>query len=313
MTSITSGLDAFDLHAGLSSLVLPDDTLDLGQGVIVRKTFARFLTPFVLANTETEEFIYPPRDELRTDGLPPLPPPAYWHLGRNLPIDVVVEIFVPKSLELDFGKRAVIADLIVFSLNLFCNSETTLRVLSNRPFNALVSTYLEGAVVVPVQFSERHFPLQKKDTPDVDPRERLKLVAQYWPTVRRLYYSSTEFRLAVDALLMAPFVQNSALTLISLWGALEAIFSPSTSELKFRVSSLIAAYTTAPGPKRVQEQRRIAALYDKRSAAAHGKPKHDRTHLFETIVLLRLVLILIIDKGSLPTKDELEEQLFAPS
>lgn len=106
------------------------------------------------------------------------------------------------------------------------------------------------------------------------------------------------------------FVEDTALILVSLWGALEAIFSPSTSELRFRVSALIAAYLNPPGPKRLFDQREIANLYDKRSAAAHGKRKHQGDDVLRTFELLRRVLIAIIRDGKIPTKAELEERLF---
>jgi|SRR5712691_1739992 len=78
---------------------------------------------------------------------------------------------------------------------------------------------------------------------------------------------SAEFALAVDALSSGQFVRSSALILDSLWGALEALFSPSTTELKFRVSSLIAAFLEPFGNSRGLQQKQIAKLYDKRSAA----------------------------------------------
>ena len=64
--------------------------------------------------------------------------------------------------------------------------------------------------------------------------------------------------------------------MVSPWGALEALFSPSTSELKFRVSSLIAAYFEVPGVERVKCQREVAKLYDKRSTAAHESQSTNR-------------------------------------
>jgi hypothetical protein len=58
-------------------------------------------------------------------------------------------------------------------------------------------------------------------------------------------------------------------------------------------------------------QKDIAKLYDKRSAAAHGKPKHDAEDLLATFNLLRRVLFeIIIDRGVVPSKEALEAALF---
>ena len=59
-----------------------------------------------------------------------------------------------------------------------------------------------------------------------------------------------EFGLLVAAANTIQFIQNDALLILSLSGALEALFSPSTTELKFRVSSLIAAYLEGSGSPR---------------------------------------------------------------
>jgi hypothetical protein len=135
-------------------------------------------------------------------------------------------------------------------------------------------------------------------------------VGERWEVTHRLSLSNAEFSLAADAMDSGQFVQSTALTLVSLWGALEALFSPSTSELKFRVSALIAAYLEPPGKARLDLQREVAKLYDKRSAAAHGKPKHTAADLLATFQLLRRVLLSMIDAGTVPTKSDLEERLF---
>jgi hypothetical protein len=105
----------------------------------------------------------------------------------------------------------------------------------------------------------------------------------------------------------SPAEQNK---LISLWGALEAFFSPSTTELKFRISALIASFLEPPGKQRATLQKDVAKLYDMRSAAAHGKPRHEQADVLNTFNLLRRVLFAFIDDKSVPTKDELEARLF---
>lgn len=106
------------------------------------------------------------------------------------------------------------------------------------------------------------------------------------------------------------YIENTALALVSLWGALEAIFSPSTSELKFRVTALIASYIEPPGQGRIDLQKKYAIIYDKRSSAAHGKPKHVIEDLASTFDLLRVVILLMIQRKKVPSKEDLERCLF---
>jgi hypothetical protein len=121
--------------------------------------------------------------------------------------------------------------------------------------------------------------------------------------------SHADFKLAMEAFELSTFIPHHALTLVSLWGALEALFSPSTSELRFRVSVLIASYVHPPGRHRAELQEEIFDLYDKRSAAAHGKPKHNTDHLMQTFNILQRVLIKMIDEKAVPSKAALSNML----
>ena len=76
--------------------------------------------------------------------------------------------------------------------------------------------------------------------------------------------------------------------------------------MRFRVSALIASFLEKPGSSRRELQKKIAKLYDKRSAAAHGQPKHDQQHLLETFNLLRNVLFKIIESGYVPNQEQLD-------
>ena len=105
-------------------------------------------------------------------------------------------------------------------------------------------------------------------------------------------------------------MRDPSLALVSLWGALENIFSPTKSELRFRLSALIASYLEAPGPKRLELQRHVARMYDARSTPGNGVVEDDAVVLRDTFELLRRVIISIIDRRHVPSKEELEANLF---
>jgi hypothetical protein len=201
-----------------------------------------------------------------------------------------------------------LAGTIVFLIRLGINPAATLAAFSNRPFGNLRGTSDREIVVVPVEIWPHEFPLKTKNT--ILTAKRLEWVRKRWQLTHQLKRNSSEFALAVAAINTGQFINNSALTLVSLWGALEALFSPSTTELKFRISALIASFLERPGRPRSELQKEIGKLYDKRSAAAHGKPRHDEGDVLDTFNLLRRVLHAIIDNQSVPTKDELEARLF---
>ena len=283
-----------NVHAGLSGLELDENEFDLGRGVRLVKTYAHLMAPFVIA-------------------FKPAPPgqhhPGPWKAASGgFGFDVNAELLVPANAEEQFGSKIGVARTVLFLLRLGVNPAITLPVFSNYPFSSLAQVADKEARLQPFEVQPRHFPLGVvggRATP-----EAIAWVANRWQVTHKLINKNAEFALAVEAIDRGQFVQNSALTLVSLWSALESLFSPATSELRFRVSSLIAAFLEQPGAQRHSLQKEVAKLYDKRSAAAHGKPKHEAEDLLATFSLLRRILMQIIDLGSVPSKESLDARLF---
>ena len=283
-----------NLHAGLSGLDLQEPSFDLGCGLTLSKTYAHLMAPFMMA------FKPAPKGSHH---------PAPWKAAQGgSSFDISAELCVPEAIEDGFGSKVEVARTVLFLLRLGVNPATTLPVFSNHAFAALPEVKDNETRLFPYEVQPRHFPLGVVGgtaTP-----EAVGWVSERWQVTHKLILESAEFSLAVEAIDSGQFVRQSALALVSLWGALEALFSPSTAELKFRVSALIAAFLEPPGTARHALQKDIAKLYDKRSAAAHGKPKHDADDLLATFNLLRRVLFEIIDRGEVPSKEALEAALF---
>lgn len=286
-----------DLHAGLSGIELEEGSFELGEGIRLRRTYAHQFAPFMLAFAKPN---------------PGQPHPGPWKAARGgFAFDITAELYIPAALEKKYGSNTGLARLLVFLLRLGVNPATTLPVFANASFNALAKMADAEVLLHPFEVEQRHFPLgvvggQVTAAAVIWVKER-------WPIAHKLTNSHAEFELAVDALDRGQFVQQHALALVSLWAALEALFSPSTSELSFRVSALISAYLEEPGAARLSRQKLIAKLYSKRSAAAHGKPTHDQQNLLDSFNLLREVLTKILDNGRVPSKEELEASLFGAS
>jgi Apea-like HEPN len=99
-------------------------------------------------------------------------------------------------------------------------------------------------------------------------------------------------------------------SLLALWGALETLFSPARSELRFRVASLLSSYLEPSGDKRRDLYKRILGLYDQRSAAAHTAQEPEIGSLVETYVLARNALVRMVDDCRIPSQSDLEGLLF---
>ncbi len=282
-------------YAGLSNIDLGEQRVEFPRGIVLQATFAHLMSPMVMAFAKPEK-----------EGQPH---PGPWKSARGgFGQDISAQLFVPNEAGSSFGERLQMAATILFLIRLWSSPAVTMPALANMAFSDVKHAPDAEAHILPLEHQPRHFELYPAD--DTKVAASLTWVVDHFEKAWTLRKESSEFRLAADALDAGQFVQNTALTFISLWGALEAIFSPSTTELRFRVSSLIASYLYPPGAQRLNEQKKIAALYDKRSAAAHGKPKHAGDDLLATFELLRKVLIRIIRDGKVPSREELDDCLF---
>lgn len=290
MTRIFGG----HLHCGLSNVHLTVDSVELGQGVVLSKTYAHLMSPYLLA------FKQPSRGKSH---------PGPWKAasgGKGFDIDA--ELFVPENVGKAHEGTAGVARVILFLMRLWVNPAITLPVFASHSFREIEQLASEAAGVFPFETGTRYFPLGVANRSA--PPEAFEWIARYWETTSHLMKESETFSLAVDALDSGQFIENHGLALISLWAALESLFSPSHTELKFRVSALIATFLEEPGTVRALLQKEVAKLYDKRSAAAHGKPSDESGELLASFSLLRRVLIKVIEQEKVPKIADLEAALF---
>ncbi|MDP3829160.1 MAG: HEPN domain-containing protein, partial [Polaromonas sp.] len=186
--------------------------------------------------------------------------------------------------------------------------EITFPVVAKYPFAELPTRPTSREqVAFAIEVHPRGFGLRLADKTNVI--NSLGWVVTNWESALDLMETSAEFKLAMEVFEVGQFNRSTAMTLVSLWGGLEAIFSANTSELRFRVSSMIASYLYAAGQQRLETQQQIAKLYDLRSAAAHGRPKHDGNQVLQTFELFRKVLIRIIVNKRVPTRADLDNML----
>lgn len=119
------------------------------------------------------------------------------------------------------------------------------------------------------------------------------------------------FRLAVDAVTTHHHHANLRMSAAALWSGFEALFGIS-SELRFRLAMLAAAYLEDRGPERLSIYRRIKKLYDYRSKAVHGGVTTDAMlveHIIEVRGLLSRLMCRMTEQRRLPSAEEFEELL----
>lgn len=288
-----------DFYAGFTNLkLLPEwKEYELSNGLVFRPTFAHLISSHMMAFNPPE--------------VPGQHHPSPWKATSQYEsFDVHTELLIPASYKPPKGlSHYDVARVITIMMRLFCNPKIRFLVESTHSLSVISTVPDKEITIIPIEASRQFIELEltQQDTESI--AGRLNWVRNKWQNAVDLMASHADFRLAMEAFEMSTFIPHHALTLVSLWAALEALFSLSTSELRFRVSALIASYIHPPGQQRANMQKEIFELYDKRSAAAHGKPKHNTDHLMQTFNILQRVLMRMIDEKEVPSKVSLNNML----
>lgn len=287
--------DKHPIYAGLCGMQLTNSiTISLGQDVTISPTYVHVMSHPMLAISRPSQ---PGAHH----------PPLWIPTTTGFAYEVEAQLHIPSSYSRKKVTRYEVAKSVVGLLRLYVHPDIRLAVAAIRPFADLPNEPDINASA-PIEVLPKYINFGLIDAAGME--GRIDWVKQHWEMALDLLESSAEFKLAMDVYLTGQFIQNSAMVMVAVWGALEAFFSFEKSELRFRVSSNLAAYMVPRGPDRTAQQKRVAKLYDARSAAAHGQPKHGPQELHDSYMLLRSVLIRMIEAGKVPTRAELEAKLF---
>ncbi len=119
------------------------------------------------------------------------------------------------------------------------------------------------------------------------------------------------FRLASESLCFHQHLSNLRMMVAMLWSGIEAVFG-FTSELRFRLASVIAAVLESPGERRRELYREIKRLYDFRSKLVHGGTADEeavKNHVIQVRRILSRLLCIVIEQG-LWKESQIEGALF---
>lgn len=284
-----------DLYAGIAGVELALDKFDFGQDITLQKTFAHIMAPYLAAFAPAE---------------PGKPHPAPWKaVGGGIGFDVHAELHIPVDLSLPrWFDRVNTVWWFGALMRLRASPLVRIPVIASNSF-AEISSAEDEPHFWPVEMNPSRLIPVENPASTVEEAD-LGWIHEHWLSAGTLMNESDDFNLAVQAADQCGWNFSSSLALVSLWGALERLFSPGHSELRFRVAANIASYLEPPGKERLACYHRVKKLYDVRSKAAHGSQVRETRPLFDTYALLRRALTSIIEDNHVPTRKDLEAMLF---
>ena len=283
------------LYGGISGVKLEVDSFSLGEGIEIRQTFSHLFSTNMMAFS------------------PPGPQgyhPAPWKAAKGgFSYDIEVEIRAPQqtSLGKTFDGEEIIW-WIAALLRIAQYPHLSVPMISNYSFQDIPALE-EEPTLTPFEIERRIFYPPSGEEPILD-TEILSWVADNWQETGQLLNRDNKFYTALKAFDSATIQGRTSSSLLALWGGLEQLFAPSPAELRFRVAALLSSFLEEPGETRQALYKKILKLYSQRSTAAHTSKGIGQKPLIESFVIMRNALMKIIEKGHVPTQDELESYLF---
>ena len=278
-------LNEIDLYAGIAGASVEVNSFHFGEGIVLSKTFAHLMAPFLMAFAPAELGQHHP---------------APWKAAQGgFGFDVLAQLKVPKEFNPPrWFDHLNTAWWFAALLRLRAAPLISVPVIASEPFSK--APEIEHDIQFwPIEAEPRRLILDRAPATRVS-ESVLVWVGDHW----------REGGVLMQAFDQSLFARSVKLALLSLWGALEAVFSPGRNELRFRVTALIATFLEPAGENRRSLQRKLEKLYDSRSAAAHGRPESLLEPLIETYAITKCIVTKILEENRVPTPLQLENQLF---
>jgi hypothetical protein len=142
-------------------------------------------------------------------------------------------------------------------------------------------------------------------------REDAKWIAKYFDAADRLA-NNTRFYIALAAATDWRFQVDGRAAISRLWSGIEAILNVDT-EITYRLAVTAASLLEPRGKARLERFNAIKRLYGHRSKAVHGN-QLSRDAISQAVDasfdLLRDLIVLSLEQGHIPRKDDIERSLF---
>ncbi len=286
------------LFGGIAKIEITEPEFDLGNGVFIRPTYAHLFAPFTMAFKPPGKYGFHDGPWKTTKG------------GYHFDIRAEIEMPVIESLADDFEQQELIW-LIASLIRLSTFPFVMVPAISDISFNKVLESEKDPSIY-PFETQRRIFGPAKDKKPELN-KDNLSWIRDRWYPAAMLLKSSPKFYAAFKAFDAATINQKTSLSLLTVWGAIEQLFSPNTGELKYRVSANLAAYLQPHGEERLKLFKELSKLYNERSTAAHTAKDSDQSPLISSYVHLRNAILKMVDTGEVPTQDDLEKLQFMVS
>ena len=279
------------LFGGIAGAALPVDEFEICDGLVLRKTYAHVMSPYILA------FRRPDRANQHH--------PGPWKSARGgVWMDVEIEIALRQGIRPTGFDRLNTMWWILALLRLSSGAPVKLPVVSDVSFSTIADGPIEPSLW-PIETLPRQF-RTVSDPPQTIENEHLLWVREAFGPGAELM-DDPAFGRAFQTFDAAIWAHTAGSALVTIWAALETLIQPGKQQITKRLASSLAALLEPPGPMRNRLFGRAKSLYEARGGSAHASRSPEAQQLLSSFEIGRQSFVSCIDRRALPKVAELQE------
>lgn len=279
------------LFGGLAGATLCVDEFKVCEGLVLRRTYAHVMSPYILAFKRPE-------------------PPDRWHPAPWKPARGGMSLDVEIEVTLDEGARPTGFDRIntlwwtLALLRLSTGAKLRMPVVSDTSFTSVRTSSVEP-VLWPIEMLPRQF-LTVTDPPEVIGEEHLVWMREAFGPGSELM-NDEAFGRAFQAFDDVMWAHSAGSAIVMVWAALETLIQPGRDQITKRLASSLAALLEPPGAERERLFQRLTLLYEARGGSAHASRSPEAQQLMSSFDVARRSFIACIDNREVPNAAKLHE------
>ena len=279
------------LFGGVAGAALGVDEFEICDGLVLRKTYAHVMSPYILAFRRSEH-----------SGQHH---PAPWKSARGgIWMDVEIEIALQQDCRPTGFDRLNTLWWTLALLRLSSGALLRMPVVSDTSFGVVAESSHEP-VFWPVETLPRQFQTV------LDPPQTIEKEHLFW--VREAFGPGAElmddpaFGRAFQTFDGAIWAHSAGGVLVTIWAALETLVRPGEHDITKRLASSMAALLEPPGSERDRLFARLKSLYKARGGSVHASREPEAQQLLSSFEIGRRSFVSCIDNRALPDPGELHE------
>ena len=279
------------LFGGVAGAVLGVDEFEICEGLVLRKTYAHVMSPYILA------FRRPERSGQHH--------PAPWKSARGgVWLDVEIEIALQQGLCPTGFDRLNTLWWTLALLRLSSGAPLRMPVVSDTSF-AVVAESSHEPLFWPIETLPRQF-RTVPDPPQTIENEHLLWVREaFSPGVELM--DDPAFGRAFQTFDGAIWAHSTGGALVTIWAALETLIRPGQHQITKMLTSSLAALLEPPGAERDRLLGRLKSLYEARGGSAHASRPPETQQLLSSFEIGRRSFVSCIDMRVVPNAEDLHE------